>query len=528
MKYYSAREANFATFDDYAKPAILKKGKPNLHSIYEDIFLPAFAALNSKFKPISLKTFYRYCRDRIDVDKKIKAQKGRVALKHETICKKAKFISEGFGIRVEVDAYHEPIALLSPLTFKSIGVRPIHYFAVECRTQVITGVVTDYESKSERACYVIELYKHMLFTKPDFQLIYGTKYPFIFYLRPYLVFHDGGTAFTANNAKQFLQLAYRCSGLSSTQDAPAKAFVENGNKLIKRGFTVKLPGSYDDSQKEYIDPRHYSRDAVLTTLEHHVLLMRYICDEYNFGDVKTKGFNRAERWIEEFYFYPTPRLSNISELKAYQGIEDKKVIQKVVGIQFHILGKSFTYNSEELQKLRRTLKDMHLSAEVEFTRNPYERDEIRVRNIVQDNILVVPIITENDSEIEHLGVGDFYQQFRDTQHIEVLSKMSNEEIIDQAIARNMVIKDYEAGKKQKNKPLAAGLSETVKQDIEDFKATTRTKVLDDTANASRSEKTKKPTADDDVSEAEEQRSDDESRPITSPQNKSKWQKPKGI
>lgn len=512
MKYHSNKEANFGIFDDYAKPAILTRGNPEIKSIYDDVFIPAFLKHCQDFQPISLKTFYRYCINRIDPDKKISAQQGKSALKHETHVKKAKYTSEGFGLRVEVDAYHEPIALLDPTTFKPTGKRPIIYLAVECHTTIVVGFAIDYESGTELTGYVIELYRSMIFMKPDFQVTYGTRYPFIFYLRPYLVYRDGGAAFNSHLSVEFLRMAGIPAGLSSTQDAPAKAYVENCNKQVKKGFTKTLPGHYNDNQKINIDPKHYSRYATLTTPEHNVLFMRYICDEYNYGTIKSKGFNRAKQWITEIDFYFSGKLRNPKALKSFNGVQDQKTIQKAVGIQFHINSKTYTYNSNALQKLRRKLLNKKLSIEVEYTRNVYELGQIRVRNVIEDDILIVPRITAKDSDIKYLGSETFYSQFIKTQRLEVLASMSREEIIEGALDRKRKIEEYKAEKSNINKKEAEDLSAVIKQDKEEFEKLIRSEALDDS-------KTKKDTSvtTDNVDESEQ-----EAKPKTN------WNKPEEI
>lgn len=512
MEYHSNKEANFGIFNDYAKPAILMRGNPEGKNIYYNIFLPAFRLHCPGFQPISLKTFYRYCINRIDPDKKLAAQQGKSALKHETHVKKAKYTSEGFGLRVEVDAYHEPIALLDPTTFKPTGKRPIIYLAVECHTTIVVGFTIDYESGTELTGYVIELYRSMIFMKPNFQVAYGTKNPFIFYLRPYLVYRDGGAAFNSHLSAEFLRMAEVTGGLSSTQDAPAKAYVENCNKQVKKGFTKTLPGHYNDNQKINIDPKHYSRYATLTTLEHNVLFIRFICDEYNYGTIESKGFNRAKQWITEVNFYFPKKPKNIKALKSFHGVKDQKTIQKAVGIQFHINSKTYTYNSDALQKLRRKLINKKLSVEVEYTRNVYELGQIRVRNVIEDDILIVPRITAKDSDIKYLGSEAFYSQFIETQRLEVLASMSREEIIEGALDRKRKIEKYEADKGNRNKKEAEDLGDVIKQDEEEFKELIRSEALDD----SNTEKDTSVTTDN-VDESEQ-----ETKPKTN------WNKPEEI
>lgn len=447
--YSSRTEANRVAFDDFAKPRILKMGRQNLKHIYNKFFLPNFLKLNSPYEPISEKTFYVYDKKYIDSDERIRAQKGRVAAKHAKICKTQKRQRDGFTCLVEVDCYHEPIALLDPLTFKPTGVRPIHHIAIEAHTGNFLSTVTDYVNGSELSSYVIELYKRMFLPKPDFQATYGTEHPFIPYCKPYLIFHDGGSAFIADANREFLALANTCSGLAKTQDAKGKAFIESGNYTIKSGFTWLLPGSYDDKQKDYIDPKPYAKSAVLTTLEHEVLFNRFICDTHNNGHDKRRGFNRGEQWIREAAAFPPPIPGDPKGILGFGGMRDKKTIQKAVGIEFHVRGRTHTFNSENLQKLRRTLEQMHQELTVFYHRSDFFPDFIRVVNPISDTLLIVARIKDDeDTEIRYAGDDEFYAELVALQQIEILASMTNDEIIKAAEMRKREILQYERDKKR--------------------------------------------------------------------------------
>lgn len=449
MMYSNRVEANRAVFDDYAKPRILKQGRQNLKHIYSKFFLPNFLKQGLPYEPISEKTFYKYNERFIDPDERIRAQQGRVAAKHAKRCKTQKYQSDGFASLAEVDCYHEPIALLDPITFKPTGVRPIHHVAIETHTGNFLATVTDYVNGNELSSYVVELYKRMLLPKPDFQATYGTENPFIPYCKPYLIFHDGGSAFIAEASRAFLALANTCSGLAKTQDAKAKAFIESGNYTIKTGFTWTLPGHYNDKQKNYIDPKPYAKSAVLTTLEHEVLFNRFICDTHNNGYDKRRGFNRGEQWIREAAAFPPPIPNDPKGILSYMGMRDKKTIQEAVGIQFHIRGHTHTFNSEDLQKLRRVLEQSHQELKVFYHRSDFFPDFIRVVNPISDSLITVPRIEDDeDTEICYAGDDEFYAELAASQKIEILASMTSDEIIEEAEKRKRKIQQYEQEKKR--------------------------------------------------------------------------------
>lgn len=448
MIYSSRTEANRAVFEDIAKPKILKKGRQILGHIYHNDFLPHFEKLNLPYEPISEKTFYVYDKKYIDPDERTRAQQGRVAAKHAAICKIQKRQREGFACLVEADCYHEPIALLDPVTFKPTGVRPIHHIVIEAHTGNFLATVTDYVNGSELSSYVIELYKRMILPKPDFQAIYGTENPFIPYCKPYLIFHDGGSAFIAGANRDFLALANTCSGLAKTQDAKGKAYIESGNYTIKSGFTWLLPGSYDDKQKDYIDPKPYAKFAVLTTLEHEVLFNRFICDAHNNGYDKRRAFNRGEQWIREAAAFPPPIPNDPKGILGFMGMRDKKTIQKAVGIQFHVRGRIHTFNSEDLQKLRRLLQQCHQELKVFYHRSDFFPDFIRVVNPMSDSLIIIPRIKDDeDTEIRYAGDDEFYNELAALQQIQILASMTNDEIIKEAEKRKRIILQYEKDKK---------------------------------------------------------------------------------
>jgi hypothetical protein len=478
---YSNRiEANRAVFDDIAKPQILRRGKVNYQDIYENHFLPAFLKLELPFEAISEKTFYVYKDKYIDPDEKVAAQQGRVAAKHAKLSKNAKFSGDGFTSLVEVDCFHEPIALLDPITFKPTGVRPIHYLALEVHTGVYPATVTDYKNGCELSSYVVEMYKRMFFPKPDFQSIYGTKNSFKQYCKPYQIIHDGGTAYTAGVCGEFLAFSNTCKGIAKTQEPTDKCHVEAGNFSIKTGFTLKLPGSYNDKQKGYIDPKPYSKFAVLTTLEHEVLFNRFICDDRNHGYDKRRGFNRAEQWAKEAALFPPVLPSNPAELINFMGLRDTKKIQKVVGIQFHVRGTPHTFNSDKLQKLRRVLLQQKKTDEVTYHRSDFFPDCIRVVNPINDEILVVPRIQdEYDSDITYVGDGEFYAELAALQRIELLATMTYEEIITAAKKRKRKIERYEQDKKHQRARDAKALDEVFAEDTKELERLIAQQSLDE-------------------------------------------------
>ncbi len=465
MIYSSRLIANRAVFDDVAKPRILKRGRPNLQLIYKKYFVPAFQRLNLPFDVISRSTFYKYVERYIDCDEKEAAQNGRVAAKQNTSAKVGVRETEGFIINVEVDCYHEPIALLNPITFKPTYIRPIHYLAFECHTGSYISTITDYVNGSELKSYVVELYKTMFMPKPDAQSRYGLQFRVRQYGKPYLIFHDGGTAFTANIVYDFLKLSNTCVGLAKTQDAKGKPFVESGNFSIKSQFTWDMEGHYNDNQKDYIDPKPFAKFAILTTLEHEVLFNRFIYDEHNNGYDKRRKFNRGEQWIREAAIRPPLSPNAPRDIIHFHGMKDKKTIQKVVGIQFHLHGSTQTFNSDDLQKLRRDLANRHLPVEVHCHRSDFFPHEIRVVNSISDEILIVNRLEEEESEIKYMGDDEFYSKFAKRQKLEFLARMTNQEIVDAALQRDRQIKKYKANKKKALAEDAKSVDEVLEEDL---------------------------------------------------------------
>lgn len=470
MTLFDRNQRNIFVFNKYARPKILRRGKQNYQNIYNSYFLPGFYKENCPCEPIALKTFYKFIERYIDPDDLIRAQEGRVALRYKTIAKTGKFVSEGYGVRVEVDGYHEPIALLDPKTFKPIGVRPIHYLAHESHVGIYVSWITDYVSGSENSSHVIELYKGMMFPKPDFQEIFGSKHPHIFYCKPFNIYHDGGTAFKAETVFDFIALANTTSGQAKTQYGQGKSFVESGISSIKEKLTFELPGHYNDRQDKYIDTTHYSKFAVLTTLEHHVLFNRHMNDEQNYGYDKRRKIIRAEQWIREAAFKPPALPDKPEDLLNFSGLKDNKTIQVAVGIQFHVRNKTYTFNSEQLQKLLRRLVHKKLSNKVDFHRSEFFPKEIKVVNPITDELLIVPIVeADENSIIPFVGNGEFYSEYAKLQTIERLSRLTNEQIIKEAEARDRAIKKYKKQKKLALADDAKSLEEVMKDDFAKFK-----------------------------------------------------------
>ena len=466
--FWNKHDANRYVFDNFAVPKILRRGKQQLDIVYRKFFVPAFTKLEITFEPISLPTFYVWVRKNIDPDDIVRHQKGRSALKSQKRNKKNKFEHSGFGTRVEEDGYWEPIALLDSQTFKPIRVLPIHFLAIECFTDTYVGYVTNYETGKETHDFVIELRKTMMYPKPDFQATFNTKNPFTQYMKPTMIYHDGGGAFMHESSEEFIDVANVIGGLSRTRCATDKPFVESNNFTIKKHFTWLLPGSFDDTQKDDIDPKHYSTFAVLTVLEHQILFARYICDDFNHGINKSRGFNRKERWVSETELWYPVMPNNVKELLSFGGLKQEKVITAHIGIRIQSQGKIKYYNSEELRRLRVTLRQEHgkkWDGKVTLIFNQFFPESIRVFDPLEDKVLIVARVCKPKfSDVLPQGEEDFLAQFRESQDWDTLIQKSSEEIIEQAKRRDREIKKYKSDERKRNRARAKVLKDLIAKD----------------------------------------------------------------
>ena len=456
-------EINEYVFVKYAKPKILSLSNPVLSKIYKDVFLPAFKKGNYPVEPISEKTFYVYEKRLIDPDERVRAQQGRVALRHQTNTKLSRTIAQAFCSRIEVDCFHEPIAILDHRTFQPIGLRPIHYVAIEDRTNVVAGLISDYHYGRELSHFVVELYKNILFPKPDFKSLYGTKHENIFYCKPFMIYHDGGSAYIAQVSYDYIALSNTVSGLAKTQYGKGKGSIESFFSELKSGFTFTLEGHYNDNQKDYIDTSNVWKEAVLTDLEHQVLLNRHINDKHNYGFHQKKKAIRADLWALESSFRTPAIPDNPNDLLHFSAIKGAKTIQPNVGIQYHVNGMTYTYNSLELQKLRRVLMQRKKDTKIQYHRSTFSPQEIKVINPIEDSLLAVPLI-ENPKIITPLAGEELFAEFAKTQSLESLSKLSDDEIIQQAKKRKRLLTKHKKEKKKAVAKAAKSIKEVAKED----------------------------------------------------------------
>ncbi len=451
-------------FQSVAEKKLLTSSAVTMKVGYE-IFVNKWAEINKDIPPIGYPAFTHWCKTKISTQDWISAREGKKALKEFLRNKTGVFEVHGFLTRFECDALHDPIGLRCPHTLKKMKYRPIHYFVVEALTGCIVGFVTDYHNRGERSEWVIESYKSAMCSKRHFQKRYGTVYPFIQFGRAALFVHDAGKAYTAGVVGEFFLVAANDSMITRTGAGYDKPFVEAINGIFKKGFTRRLPGSYNDNQKSAVVSGHVK--PVLTTLEHEVLMHRYICDDFHqqVPARNNRKASRQEQWRAEASITPPMLPARIDEVMTFQGIADTKAIQAAVGIQHMLQGTRFTYNSDELQSLRIRLgkaKGKKWDGMVDLRRSSLTPDFIKVYDSVEDEWIRVPRVNTFTPRLE--GVEMIYRQYAELQTLERLASMSSHDIIEAAKVRAVNLESIE--KRESNTGYAVDPDEAYDDDYQ--------------------------------------------------------------
>lgn len=425
-------------------------------------------------KPMSRATFYRLWAQ-VPEEQKILKRRGKRAAREYTRAKLGKMHHQGFMANAECDAYHEPIKLLSSFDFSPLQTRPVHHFVVESETTVLMGLASNYQTGSERVEYSIDSAKSAFLPKTNVQERWGTTHGWPVYGKPFELTQDAGTAYNNADFDGFLGLCYTAAKVTRSRKPYEKPLVEAANKIIKTKFTHPLLGSYDDTapkeDQEKIVPMY-------TELEHAVLLHRFIIDEYNQAINKGAKISRTVHWLQEARRQPPILPPNPQNIVNYLGVEDRKTIMEKVGIQVTVLGKAYVYNSNHLQALgRKVRKDISDKAKrrVFLKWSLSQPDFILVRDPYTSQVFKVErLVDDPDTELAtrrfkyHLP-----PQFYETQNLEVLARMSNQDIHTHARMRRAAIDEFRRDRRRNNAPQATALEVAEARDRQQFESTLR-------------------------------------------------------
>lgn len=391
-------------------------------------------------KPISKDTFRRWFQRNIPQRDRLKAQVGAAAVKEFDRCVQSETPFFGFMARALFDGFVEPIKLLSSYDFSPLKHSPRHIFAVESETTAFMGLSSNYYTGSESAEFVIECIKNAFFGKSGIQDTYGTQNPWPVRGRTFECVMDAGTAFNNGNVDRLLDMMFVGAMLTRTRTPEDKALIEVINGVVKRQFTLKLDGSYDDTEDKSL---HEKVTPVLTELEHSILLHRYIIDKFNqaVNSSNREGISRTAHWEREAMLLPPTMPANPIEAKNFIGEEQTKTIMHGKGIQIKVGDETYKYNNRELQQLARDLSGEGRgqgNRKVAIKWAITKPDSIQVKNPITGKIITIPRITR-DATIERSDMRrrqmHINPAYFDMQDITILSRMTDAEIIAHARQR---------------------------------------------------------------------------------------------
>ncbi|GGA77179.1 hypothetical protein GCM10011369_18790 [Neiella marina] len=450
-------------FEDIAKRHILRRGKVVLSEVYEKHYVREHASRQNAGDPISSQTFYRWVSTKIHPDVLIAAQQGRVAAKEAKTALTGRVEHTQFMNEVQCDARYNPIALLNPLSLRPSGVRPVTYSGIETKTTVAMGEFIDYENNAESSAGVIELLKLMLLPTPNLhiEIGLGNEYKRYGYGKPTEVRLDSGKANTAAKIDDFLKLATCGSSYTRTRDSKGNGLIEGWHARHKSEFLSHLPGAYDDTQQSNIDPKHWTKFAVLTNLEHKILSDRYWL-RYNYSFSKQRNFYLHEQWALESDFAEPSLPPNPKLILDFPGTPHLRKIIPKVGIVIQLNHQIRVFNSDELQEFRR-IRTSQLSQSdeqrVQVIASPMRSTVSVYCSKLNRGIEHVPLIAAPDYETFFEGSNQFYRQLV-AENLEIdLASMTDQQIIDYAHNRDAMIKRYLTKQKQKGKQRAIRLED---------------------------------------------------------------------
>lgn len=430
--------------DEIIEKHLLKKNHLTTAAAYEK-YVEEHANRNLPGDAMSFTTFWRRFKQQPEL-KVIARQQGKRAAREAERLKTGQIVHDGFQVQYQSDGFHEPVRLRSHLNFEPLKKGPVHIYVLESWGGNIVGVSSNYHSGSERSEYVIEAYKMSFFPKAHLSKRYGAKHAWVQHGKPFEILHDNGPAFKSRAVDTFLSLAYVDRHQARANMPSDNGLAEATNGTIKIGFTRTLPGSYDDKKVKGKDVEKVL--PVLTDLEHEVVHHRYIIDFFNQQKPNyiQSGVSRAEQWLREAEIMSPVLPNNPQEVLQFQGIDDTKIIQDKVGIEIHVCGERYVYNSKELQvlgrKIRRTVSAVNKrSREVKYTWALSHPETIKVKNPFNGRILVVERCTDRkkakDRQASAVKLPDFYYEAQD---LEKLSRLSTDDIIEHALRREREIK----------------------------------------------------------------------------------------
>jgi hypothetical protein len=410
-------------------------------------------------KPISRDTFRRWFTRNITQRDRIKAQNGARALKEFDRCVKSETPFFGFMSRALFDGFVEPIKLLSSYDFSVLPNAPRHIFVVEGETTAFMGLSSNYITGGESSEFVIECIKNAFFPKTGVQEIWGTKNPWPIRGKVFEAVMDAGTAFNNSNVDRLLVMMFVGMMLTRTQRPEDKALIEAVNGIVKYQFSKYLPGYYKDTENRAL---RETVTAVLTELEHSILLHRFIVDNFNqsVNSANREGLTRTQHWEREAMLCPPVMPANPIEVKNFIGEEQIKTITPGKGIQIKVGMDFYRYNNTPLQLLAHELNGegrKQGSRKVAIKWSITKPDSIQVKNPITKEFMTIPRINR-DAAVERSELGRrqllIDPAYFDMQDIRILSKMSNEEIIAHAEQRAKDLKNSGTETRRRNAAIA--------------------------------------------------------------------------
>lgn len=436
---------------------------PQLTAALDFYLQPGYRTVASSFRhyqqlcsndgapPVSRSTYYAHI-VQLDPLEVIYRQEGYTAAKKTRREALERYEVRGLFSQYQADVLHAPIALRKNISLE-VSTLPLIYNVLDVWSRCIMGHFVDFTSDGESANAAIECFKRAYLPKVGFSQRYGCEHEYRYFGPPSTVVNDGGVCYVAASTREF-QLHSSVSILITETGAPWRnCFIESFNRTIATVFLQKLPGFLPPKRgNDYF--RSLQKVATLTESEFEVLYARYVVDDYHHtphsglcGETPDAAYREA---TEKYLWVPSP-MRNCDWIHTSGGVRDHGIIQAHKGIQDH----GRMYNNGELQQLRHRLIGRDgKNPQVDYYYFPPPGDA-RVIKVIDPRSSGTSFLVPFTRTVQGKQAIDddalVAQEFAD-EELQILSKLSSEEIVERAKERNRNLEKEAKARRKRARP----------------------------------------------------------------------------
>jgi len=330
----------------------LKLNGPSVKQVYSQYVHKYEALSEDEQKNINIikrTRFYEFINSLCPIEV-TRAREGNDAARKKARISDNKFFADHPMQRVEIDAVHLNLGLLSKERNEYIGL-PIVYIAIDVYTRAIVGYVVSYGKKrAEQSSAVMQLIKNII-SKNKTSIYSHNVWPLSG--KPIDIVCDAGAAFNSDIVRTFTQRIHSNFIVTETATPWKKPFIERFNRTLRSQLAKNIPGYLG----RRVDANSISvriQDVATVTVNDFIELLEiYFLDVYHIQ--KHKGLQMRTPFdvardtkYEGMFDFPV----DLSKALEMTGVEAKRKLGERDGINFKLLH----YSSRELHELYIKLK----------------------------------------------------------------------------------------------------------------------------------------------------------------------------